>query len=324
MRVFLAGATGLIGHHLVRALLEDGARCFVLTRDRARAEHRLGRHERLELIEGDPTQAGPWQERCAGVDAIVNLAGANIFERRWSEEYKAEIRRSRVETTRRLAEAVERAGERPLVFVQGSAIGYYGDRGDEELTEEAGPGNDFLARTCVEWEAAASPVADAGVRLVVIRTGVVLAPDGGALPTMLRPIRFFVGGPVGSGQQWVSWIHIADIVGVFRFALTHQACHGPINGTAPQPVRNRDLVRTIGELLGRPTFLRAPRFALRLALGEVADMLCTGQRVLPARLLQLGYRFRFPELRPALEQLLGVAAGDANVQCSAASSGNSP
>ena len=306
MRVCLTGATGLIGGHLVRSLLEAGDRCIVLTRNAQRAGERLGSHERLELIEGDPTQPGPWQARCAGVDGIVNLAGANIFARRWSDEYKEEIRRSRVESTRRLAEAVRQAGERPLVFVQGSAIGYYGDRGDEELTEASSPGDDFLAHTCVEWEQAATPVVDAGVRLVIVRTGVVLARDGGALPTMLRPIRFFVGGPVGSGQQWVSWIHIADIVGIIRFALTTSSCTGPINGTAPHPVRNRELVRTLGELLGRPTFFRSPRFALRAALGEVADMLCGGQKVIPAKLLELNYPFRFPELRPALADLLGL------------------
>jgi len=304
VRVFLTGATGLIGSHLVRALLDAGDRCLVLTRNANRAAQQLGSHERLELLEADPTEPGNWMERVSDMDGVVNLAGANIFARRWSAEYKAEIRRSRVQTTRCLVQAVQQATDRPLVFVQGSAIGYYGDRGEEELDEQAAPGDDFLARTCVEWENAAYPVRDCNVRLVLIRTGVVLARDGGALPTMLRPIRFFVGGPVGSGRQWVSWIHIADIVGIIRFALTQPQCEGPVNGTAPEPVRNRELVRAIGSVIGRPAVLRTPYFMLRVALGEVAWMLCTGQKVLPRKLQELGYVFRFPKLPAALAELL--------------------
>lgn len=305
MRVFITGGTGLIGRHLVRQLVEHGHECVVLTRDKVRAAERLP-EKAVNLVEGDPTVRGPWTEQLRGVDATVHLAGANIFARRWTAAYKEEIRRSRVVSTQVLAETIASLPERPRVHVQGSAVGYYGPRGDEELTEDSPPGDDFLARTCVEWENASRPLEEVGVRRVILRTGVVLAREEGALPTMLKPIKLFVGGPVGSGQQWVSWIHIDDIVGIISHALANENVAGPLNGTSPNPVRNRDLVKTLGRLLGRPTFMKAPRFALRLALGEVADVLCTGQRVYPKRTLESGYQFRFPELEPALRQLLDI------------------
>ncbi len=307
MQVFIAGGTGLIGRHLVERLCSEGHHCLVLTRNVERGRARLP-DERVQLVEGDPTVPGAWTEHLRGTDAVVHLAGANIFARRWSSTYKEEIRRSRVESTKVLAEAITQQDNRPRVFVQGSAVGYYGPRGDEELTEESPPGDDFLAHVCVEWEGASRSLEEHGVRRVIVRTGVVLAREEGALPTMLRPIRLFVGGPVGKGDQWVSWIHIDDIVGIFRHALVRSAISGVFNGTAPNPVRNRELVRTIGRLLGRPTAFKAPWFALRLALGEVADMLCTGQRVLPKRTLESGYEFLYPTLEPALRHLLEISS----------------
>jgi uncharacterized protein (TIGR01777 family) len=205
---------------------------------------------------------------------------------------------------------MERAARRPAVLVSGSAVGYYGDGGDRELTEEAGPGSDFLARVCVAWEGEARRAEALGLRVVLLRTGMVLAQDGGALPRMLLPFRLFLGGPLGSGAQWMSWIHRDDLVGLIRFLLEMPDARGPFNGVAPRPVTNREFSRVAGRVLGRPSWLPAPPALLRLALGEMADaLLLAGQRAVPARALALGYRFRYAELEPALRAVLGRPAG---------------
>jgi uncharacterized protein (TIGR01777 family) len=307
MRIFVAGGTGLIGTRLVRRLRDRGDQVELLTRRPAVARDLFGAG--VTAVEGEPTQPGAWGERAAGCDAAVNLFGENVFGRRWNAAYKQTLLDSRVNSTRHVAEALARRPRRddgqPKVLVNASAIGYYGPRGDEELTEESAPGGDFLADLCVQWEKATQPAEAAGVRTARVRIGVVLDKEGGALAQMLTPFKLFVGGPVGSGRQWLSWVHHADMVGLLLLALDNPGTSGPLNGTAPHPVTNRDFARALGRALGRPSFLPTPGFALRLALGEVADVVLTGQRVLPARAQALGYTFQFPTVDAALADLLG-------------------
>ena len=308
MRVFVTGGTGLVGSRLVDALLARGDQPIVLTRRPDVARQRFG--DRCAVLEGDPTQAGPWMDELDAFgycEAVVNLAGENLFGRRWSSAFKQRLRSSRIDATTLvvLAQGPRPPDGPPKVLVSGSAIGIYGPRGDEILDETAPPGNDFLAQLCVDWENATQPAADAGVRVVRLRTGIVFDAAGGALKPMLLPFRLFVGGPVGSGRQYMSWIHNDDMSGLILFALDNAAVSGPLNATAPNPVTNREFSHVAGRVLGRPSFLPTPAFALRVMVGEAANVMTTGQRVLPRRALELGYAFRFPELDPALRDLLG-------------------
>jgi hypothetical protein len=296
MRVFLAGATGLIGRALAEALLRGGHEVWALSRQ---AAPRLPGGARA--IQGDPARAGEWQEALAGCEACVDLAGEPVAAGRWTPERKRRIRESRVLAAGNLAAAIARGG--PRVLVQGSAVGYYGSRGDEELTEASAAGTGFLAEVCREWEGAAAAAARRA-RLVLVRTGIVLARQGGALPRMALPFRLFAGGPIGDGAFWQPWIHLEDEVGMILWALGEERASGPLNAAAPAPARNRDLARAIGKALGRPSLVPAPALAVRIALGEMADVVTSSQRVLPARALELGYRFRIPDLGEALADLL--------------------
>ena len=308
MRVFVTGGTGLIGVRLVRRLRQRGDEVVVLSR-RPDAWQRAGPD--VATVAGDATQPGPWQDRPAECDAAVNLAGAGIFDRRWTAAYKAVLRDSRVRSTENvvaaLAKQPARADGSPKVLVNGSAVGYYGPHGDEELTEGSPPGDDFLAQLCVEWEAAARQAEPAGVRVAPVRTGIVLDREGGALKQLLTPFRLGAGGPVGSGKQYMSWVHHADEVGILLLALDHPDARGPVNATAPQPVTNKQFAKALGKALGRPALLPTPAFGLRLLLGEVADVITTGQRVLPRKALELGYTFQYPEIGAALRQILSGA-----------------
>lgn len=257
-----------------------------------------------------------------GCDAVVNLVGHNLFAQRWSDEVKAKIRDSRVVATEHVVEAIARASNRPKTLVQASAIGYYGPTGDEELTEDSKPGDDFMARVCREWEEAAKPVESLGVRLATIRTGVVLAKGEAALGVMTPIFKYLPGGaaPVGSGKnammpgsgkQWMSWVHLDDIVGLFLFALDNSEATGPINGTAPNPLTNHDFSKALAKAVGRGwAFLPIgpPDFMLNLVLGEVAQVVTKGQKVLPKKAERLGYRFLFPEIGPALADIFGPKA----------------
>jgi uncharacterized protein (TIGR01777 family) len=301
MTVLVTGATGLVGRRLVTALTTRGDRVVAVSR-------RPGAHgDRLTHLVADPTRPGPWLDAMRDVDAVVHLAGAGVFDHRWTADYKKTIHDSRVASTAVLAAAFadhpRRADGSPKTFVSASAIGYYGNS-DADCDESAPPGDDFLARVCVEWEAAAAPARAAGVRVVHPRISVVLDPAGGALPQLVRPFQFFVGGPVASGRQWVSWIHHADLTAVLLHLLDTPSLAGPVNAAAPEAVRNRDLCRTIGRVLGRPCWLPAPRFALRVALGEVADAIAGGQHAVPRKLAESGFRWQFPALEPALRNLL--------------------
>jgi uncharacterized protein len=297
MRVFVTGATGLIGRALAASLLQDGHEVAALSRSAAPAGLPAG----SRAVLGDPAVPGAWQEELSRCDACVNLAGEPVAAGRWTEARRRRIRDSRVDATRNVAAVI--AGGGPSVLVSGSAIGYYGPRGDEVLDESSPPGDDFLSRVAVEWEEAASP-ARKRARVVLVRTGIVLAAGGGALPKLVLPFRAFAGGPVGDGSFWQSWIHLADQVGILRLALENPGAEGPMNATAPDPARNRDLARTIGRVLHRPSLIATPAFAIRAALGEMAEVVLASQRVLPRAALSLGYRFRWPALEPALRDLL--------------------
>ncbi|GEJ55513.1 TIGR01777 family oxidoreductase [Anaeromyxobacter diazotrophicus] len=297
MHVFLTGATGLIGRALVPALRAAGHEVTALSRGAAPGRSPSG----AAVVQGDPTRPGAWQDALARCDACVHLAGEPVAAGRWTEERKRAIRESRLASTRLVAEVVARGG--PAVLVSGSAVGYYGSRGDEELDEGSPPGRDFLAEVCVAWEAAAAPAA-VRARVVLLRTGIVLARDGGALPQLLRPFRYFAGGHIGDGAFWQPWIHLADEVGLITWALEHGTVAGPLAAAAPAPARNRDLAHAIGEVLHRPSVLPVPRSMIELVLGELAGAVTASQRVLPRKALAGGYRFRYPELLPALRDLL--------------------
>ncbi|MFO0911064.1 MAG: TIGR01777 family oxidoreductase [Isosphaeraceae bacterium] len=312
MRVFLTGGTGLIGRGIIQRLIERGDQAVVVTRKADQFRRRRDMRS-VTVVQGDPTQAGDWQLALDGCDAVVNLAGHNLFADRWSPEVKRRIRDSRVYSTEHVVEAIGRASQAPRVLVQASAIGYYGPHGDEELTESSPPGTDFMAVVCREWEEAARGVESLGVRLATLRTGIVLALGEGALGVM-GPI-FKMGGaaPIGggdslfrpgSGQQWMSWIHHDDIVGLYLFALDRDAATGPINGTAPHPVRNHEFGRALAHALWRPFLpFGPPNFVIGALLGEVAQVVLKGQRVLPTRAQELGYTFAYPDLVPALKEL---------------------
>jgi uncharacterized protein (TIGR01777 family) len=294
MKVVVAGGTGLLGRALVAGLRTEGHDVKVLSR-RARAPHQIA-------WTPDGT-VGAWAAALGDADAVVNLAGESIASGRWTGVRKDRIRDSRIRATRSLVTAIQSAARRPSVFVSGSAIGYYGPHGDEPVTEQTPPGDDFLAMVCREWEAEALRAAGA-TRVVLLRTGIVLAKEGGALPSMALPFKLFAGGPVGSGHQYQAWIHRHDWVTMAAWALRTPAVSGPLNVTAPNPVTNREFARTLGRVLHRPAFMPAPGFALRLALGEMADaLLLTGARVIPSRAQAMGFPFQFPTLEPALRAI---------------------
>jgi uncharacterized protein len=305
-RVTVTGATGLIGPQLTAALLARGAQVTVLTRDPDRARAKLGD---VTAIAWDPMTEEAPAEALSGRDAVVHLAGAPVAQR-WSAEAKRAIRESRVTGTRNLLAGLAAVGEteRPRTLVSSSAIGFYGPHGEEPLDEDAPPGVDFLARVCVEWEAEAARASELGVRVVQVRTGIVLASAGGALGKMLTPFRLGVGGPVAGGRQYMSWIHADDVVGMMLAAIEDERWSGPVNATAPEPVTNAAFSRALGKALHRPSLLPVPGFALRALYGKMAEIVTTGARAVPAKALVLGYEFSQPRLDQALSSALGSAS----------------
>jgi uncharacterized protein (TIGR01777 family) len=307
LRVTVTGATGLIGTKLVADLRAGGAEVTVLSRDPARARAKLAREApgALQTLPWDPLAERAPVDALAGRAAIVHLAGENIAQR-WSASAKRAIRDSRVLGTRNLLAGLHASPEsdRPATLVSGSAIGYYGPRGNEPLDEEAPPGENYLAQLCVEWEAQALAARELGMRVVQIRTGVVLDRGGGALAKMLPPFRLGLGGPVAGGRQYVSWIHPHDLVAIALAALADERWSGPVNATAPEPVTNGELSRALGRALHRPALLPVPALALRALYGEMAQIVTSGARVLPAKPLVLGFKFRYPELDGALAAAL--------------------
>ncbi len=301
MRTIITGGTGLIGRALSADLAARGHEVIVLSRSPERA---LGMPAGVRLVRWDARTAHGWGSLADGAGAIVNLAGENIAAGRWTADRKRRILESRLNAGRAVVEAVQAAVRKPGVVVQASAVGYYGPHGDEEVTEDTPPGSDFLAQVCLRWEPSTAPVEAMGVRRVIIRSAPVLSRDGGMLPRLIVPFRFFVGGPLGSGRQWWPWIHIADEVAAIRSLIQRESAHGPYNLAAPNPVTNAEFSRLLGHVLRRPAIFRVPAPILRLVLGEIASTLLTGQRVMPRRLLDMGFAFRFPNLEPALRDLL--------------------
>jgi len=301
MKILVTGGSGFVGTELTRLFLDAGNRVTVLSRS---GKTGAGLSDEVDIVAGDPTRPGEWQDAVAEQDVLVNLAGASIFKR-WNESYKKVLRDSRILTTRNLVNAIPEAGGSVKTVVSASAVGYYGFTGDEELPEDAPPGEDFLAKLAVDWEAEAVRACDKGVRVVLTRFGAVLGKSGGALPQMALPFRFFVGGPLGSGKQWASWIHVEDLCRAVLFVVDSENLEGPVNLTAPTPVTNRSLSRAIGRTLHRPSFMPAPAFAIRLVLGEFGSVILHGQRVVPRALQNSGFDFNFRTVEAALANLLG-------------------
>jgi uncharacterized protein (TIGR01777 family) len=300
MRALVTGATGFIGRRLVTLF----SRPVVLSRDPTRARRTLGE---VEAYAWEPEAGPPPAAALEGVEVIFHLAGQSVAGR-WTAERKRRIRASRVVGTRHLVQAIAQRAERPRLLVSASATGYYGDRGDAILDEESSAGDGFLAEVCRDWEAEAFAACDLGLRVVTPRTGMVLGAGGGALARMLTPFRLGLGGRLGTGDQWMSWIHLDDQVGLCLHAAAHEEISGALNAVAPEPVRNRDFTRALARALGRPALIPAPAFALKLALGEVGSALLASARVVPRVAERTGYRFRYPTLDGALADLLGHAA----------------
>lgn len=305
MRVFVTGGTGLVGRPLCEQLCDRGDKVVLLSRDAHRARAKFGeRAARMEFVEGDPGRAGSRQDAVGSCDAVINLAGEPVLGKRWTDAQKRLLRDSRIDGARYLAESIRRAATPPTVFVSTSAVGYYGNVPSAPVTESTTPGSDFLARLCVDWEAAAQGIEPERTRLAILRIGIVLAPDGGALAEMLPMFRWGVGAVIGRGDQWMSWIHRTDLVRMFLHALDTPGAVGPWNATAPEPVTNADFSRTLAKAVHRPCLLSAPAFALRLRFGEAAQVLLEGQRALPEAAGRAGFEFKYPTLSPALADLL--------------------
>ena len=292
MRVAVSGATGLIGSKLVDALRSRGDEVTILSRDPVRGE------------QWDPVAEPAPAAALSACDAVIHLAGEPVAQR-WTDASKERIRASRVEGTRNLVAGLREADPRPRVLVCASAVGYYGPRGDEEIDESAAPGQDFLAAVTAAWEAAAQQATELGMRVVTVRTGVVLDKSGGALAKMLPPFKLGAGGPVAGGKQWMPWIHVDDLVGMYLAALDGDDWSGPVNASAPTPATNRDFSKALGRALHRPAFAPVPGFALRLLYGDMAEIVTTGQRAVPKRALELGYAFQHADLDEALRSALG-------------------
>ncbi|MCL2932772.1 MAG: TIGR01777 family oxidoreductase [Trichodesmium sp. MAG_R03] len=305
MKVAITGATGFVGTRLVERLHLEGEQILVLTRnlEKGKLIFPNSAYPNLEIIAYQPKKSGPWQKSIDGCDCVVNLAGAGIADERWSASRKQEIMDSRKVTTEKLVEAVAQANSKPSVLVSASAIGYYGTSETATFDEQSNSGDDFLAEVCREWEAAAKPVQDLGVRLVILRIGIVLGM-GGTVSKMLTPFKLFAGGPIGSGRQWFSWVHIDDLVGLIFHSLRHPEMQGTFNATTPNPVRMEELCQDLGAVLNRPSWLPVPDFAIELLLGDGAVVVLEGQKVLPKQTQASGFEYQYPIVKPALKNIL--------------------
>jgi uncharacterized protein (TIGR01777 family) len=300
MKILITGGTGFVGTQLTSRLIKDNHEVTILSRS-AKRSGEIPRE--ISYLQGDPTQKGSWQEAIKNHDAAINLAGASIFAK-WTEEHKKAIRESRVSTTRNIVEGIPSHPQKQFAFFSTSAVGYYGFCGDEELTEESPHGDDFLARIASEWEGEALKAKEKGARVVITRFGIVMGEKGGALGQMIPLFKKFIGGPIGSGRQWFSWVHIKDLAEAFTLLLKHPEISGPVNVCSPNPVRNKDLAKALGKALHRPSFMPAPGFMIKLVLGEFGSVILEGQRVIPKRLLDSGFAFQYPEIDKALQEIV--------------------
>jgi uncharacterized protein (TIGR01777 family) len=294
MNVLITGGTGFIGAPLTRELREAGHNVSITTRRQSGSKDKLAWNP-PELISLDIMSK---------TDAVVNLAGEKIAPARWTKDKKERILSSRINTTQALVQSMKVANPKPKVLVSASAIGYYGPHGDESVTEDTPAASDYLADVCKKWEAEALKARELGVRVVLVRIGGVLEADGGALPQMIIPYKFFLGGPIGSGKQWFSWIHRDDVVGIIKYTLEHESISGPINATAPHPVTNKEFSAALGNTLKKPSFLAVPGFIVKMTLGELGSVLLSGQRVVPEKALKAGYKFNYPEVNEALSAII--------------------
>ena len=301
MKILITGGTGFVGSQLTSRLIKDNHEVTILTRSLKGAK---GSSPGISYLEGDPTKKGPWQEAIKNHEALINLAGASIFSK-WTEEHKKAIRESRVNTTQNIVEGVPPQSQKQFTLFSTSAVGYYGFHGDEALVEESPPGNDFLARIAVEWEGEALKAREKGARVVITRFGIVLGEKGGALGQMIPLFEKYIGGPIGSGKQWFSWVHIKDLAEAFAFLLKHPEISGPVNVCSPNPVRNKDLAKALGKALHKPSFIPAPGFMIKLVLGEFGTVILEGQKVIPRRLLESGFTFQYPDIDAALQKIIG-------------------
>jgi uncharacterized protein (TIGR01777 family) len=301
MKILITGGRGFVGTQLTSRFIQDGNEVTILTRSEKPPEQGTAG---MSYLHGDPTQKGPWQEAIKRHDAIINLAGASIFSR-WTDDHKKAIRESRVSTTRNIIDGISAHPEKRITLFSASAVGYYGFCGDEELTEASPPGNDFLARLAAEWEGEALKAAAKAARVVIARFGIVMGEKGGALSQMIPLFRRYIGGPIGSGKQWFSWIHIRDLAEAFVFMMKHQEVSGPVNVCSPHPVRNKDLAKALGKALHKPSLIPAPGFMIKLVLGEFGSVVLKGQRVIPKKLLENGFVFQYSDIHDALRSITG-------------------
>ena len=298
MKILITGGSGFVGSNLSKYLLSKGNKITAIGRS---AHQSHVSHESYQYVSADTTQPGNWQNELEAQDAVVNLTGMTIFKR-WTTSYKKQIYDSRILTTRNLVESLP-AGKN-LTFCSTSGAGYYGNRGDDILKEDDKPGDDFLAGVSVDWEKEALQAADKGIRVAIMRFGVILGKHGGAMAKMLPAFKSFVGGPLGSGNQWFPWMHIDDLVAAIEFILEHREVNGPLNFCAPNPARNRDLAKAIGVALKRPSFMPAPAFMIRMAMGEFGNVLLDSQRTVPDKLLQYGFKFKYADIKDAIQALV--------------------
>ena len=300
MKVFITGGTGFLGAAVTEKMLTEGHLVTILTRSSQKSDRRAG----LRFIKGNPTQKGPWQEEIRRHDVVINLAGASIF-RPWNTRNKEAIYNSRILSTRNIIDALAHHADKEMILLNGSAVGYYGFREDEELDESGSPGDDFLATVVRDWEAEALKAEKIGARVVLCRLGVILGSDGGALAKMLPVFKWGIGSPLGSGKQWFSWVFLSDLVNIFLFLMENKTISGPVNCTSPHPVTNREMTKALGRALHRPLILPpVPAFLLKAILGEFSHVFVKGQKVIPGKLLENGFVFEFPEIEKAFGHLV--------------------
>lgn len=301
-KIIVTGATGLIGRKLVASLIEKKIEVIILSRDVRKAKSMFP--DVKDFVEWDYQKPDEWKSRLENADAVIHLAGVNLFAKRWNSNFKKMIKDSREVSTKNLVEAIIHSNNKAKVFISASGIGFYGDRNNEVLTENSTSGNDFIAEVCNAWELESQQLNKANIRNVQIRTGLVLSKEDGALKQMLPAFKFFVGGPLGNGKQWTSWLHIDDIVGMYLHALDNDKISGPLNAVSSNPIRMKEFAKTLGKVIKRPSLFPVPKFMLKIIIGEAAEVVTGSQKVIPDKLIKNGYKFKFTKLEDALKDLL--------------------